>query len=154
MNVSKNFELKEFIDPVTYKQYGGSAIWFLDRRIPIIAQKLRDRLDVPLYVNTWWIPGVEKHFYFQYSGYRPPACPEGASKSQHKFGRAADLKTLFHASISVAEGAEMIRDELRTNYHIYKELGLTTIEHEEYAPTWCHLDCRCTGSDTLFIVKP
>ena len=145
--LTKDFYLAEFIDPETYKQYGQKSIWFIDPRVITIAQKLRDRLGRVLIINTWYVPGGS----FSYSGFRPPGCQVGASKSQHKFGRAIDVKTLD----GDAQGATMIRDEIMLQYtSIYKALGLTTIEDEEFAPTWCHLDVRYTKQNNIFIVRP
>ena len=146
MKLTKNFYLREFIDPETYKQYGNSSIWFLDERVINIAQKLRDRLGSVLYINTWYIPGGS----FLHSGFRPPGCQVGASKSQHKFGRAIDVKTQDYNE----EGANTIRDEIINNFSTYKEIGLTTIEAEEYAPTWCHIDTRWSKEDKLIIITP
>lgn len=145
MKLTKNFYLREFIDPETFKQYGDKSIWFIDPRIANIAQKLRDRLGIALYVNTWHMGGV-----FKYSGFRPPACPVGASKSQHKFGRAIDVKTLENKE----SGADMIRQEIINNFYTYHNLGVTTIESEEFAPTWCHVDLRFNKSKNLLIIKP
>jgi hypothetical protein len=144
VKLTTNFYLKEFIDPETYKQYGERSIWFIDYKVVNIAQRLRERLGVILYINTW--PGGS----FEYSGFRPPGCLVGASKSQHKFGRAIDIKTADNRE----SGAQMIRDEITTHYKTYKDLGLTTIEHEDFAPTWCHLDTRQTKQSNLKIIKP
>jgi hypothetical protein len=146
VKLTNNFYLKEFIDPETYKQYGDSSIWFIDEKIINIAQRLRDRLGVVLYINTWFIPGGS----FAYSGFRPPGCQVGATRSQHCFGRAIDIKTVDNRQ----SGAQMIRDEITTHYKTYKDLGLTTIEHEDFAPTWCHLDTRQTKQKSLKIIKP
>ena len=146
MKISKNFYLEEFIDPETYKQYQEKSIWFIDGRLIEIVQKLRDRLGVVLYVNTWHHEGGS----FSHSGFRPPSCQVGASKSQHKFGRAVDIKTGDFSS----NGADIIRDEIKSNWHTYNSMGLTTIEDAIFAPTWCHLDIRYTKLKTLLIVKP
>ena len=147
MKLTDNFYLREFIDPDTYKMYGNASIWFLDRKIIEIAQKLRERLNVVLYINTWFITGGS----FSLSGFRPPDSQVGATLSQHKFGRAIDIKT----HDDKFNGASMLRKEIKDNYtSIYKALGVTTIEHQDYAPSWCHLDTRYTGEDKLLIIKP
>jgi hypothetical protein len=156
MKLSKNFSLKEFVDADTYKHFGDKSIWFVDERVVRINQKLRERLDLALYINTWWMVDLKPGdpLYFNWSGFRTPQCKEGTKLSQHRLSRASDTKVLWDATLSPAEGAELIRDELKTNFHIYKELGLTTIESAEFAPTWCHLDCRWSQLDSLLIVAP
>lgn len=143
MKLTDNFYLKEFIGPETYKQYGDSAIWFIDFRVVRICQFLRERIGKALTVNNW--PDQ-----YQFSGYRPPSCTIGASKSQHRFGRAADVKILSEKN----NGADKLRDEVIVNFQHYNELGLTTIEAAEFSPTWLHFDCRLTMKETLFIVSP
>ena len=140
--LTTNFRLEEFIDPDTFKKYGESSIWFIDPRIVTLAQSMRDRLGKPCTINSWSGGGQ-----YQYSGFRPPQCSIGAKLSQHRFGRAIDLKVSGMT-------ADEVRDDIIGNFDIYKKAGLTTIEDGAYAPTWCHIDIRDTGLDTLKIVKP
>ena len=142
MKVSTNFYLQEFVDEGTYKQWGDNSIWFVDPRIITLAQFIRERLGKPCTVNNWHGGGK-----FQYSGFRPPPCTVGASLSQHRFGRAIDLKVKDMT-------ADEVRADIIGNYDIYSKAGLTTIEDGEYAPSWCHIDIRTTGMDQLKIVKP
>lgn len=145
MKLTNNFRLAEFIDPETYKQYGEKSIWFIDPKVVAICQKLRERMNKPLTVNNWYDGGD-----YSLSGFRPAGTSVGASKSQHKFGRAADVKMLGEPD----NGAFLLRDEITFNFEMYRELGLTTIEDETFAPTWCHFDIRWTKQETLFIMKP
>jgi len=140
--LTTNFRLEEFIDPDTFKKYGEQSIWFIDPRIVNLAQFIRERLGKPCTINNWYSGGQ-----YQYSGFRPPACTIGASLSQHRFGRAIDLKVS-------GMSADEVRDDIINNYDVYRKVGLTTIEDGAYAPTWCHIDIRDTKLDTLKIVKP
>ena len=45
MQLTKNFSLVEFIDPAIYKEFGDKSIRFLDSRIPLIAQEVKDILS-------------------------------------------------------------------------------------------------------------
>jgi len=65
--------------------------------------------------------------------------------SQHRFGRAIDLKVK-------GMKADEVREDIIQNFDIYKKVGLTTIEDGAFAPTWCHIDIRDT--EGLLIVKP
>lgn len=141
MKVSTNFYLQEFIDPDTYKRFGNSSIWFIDRKIINLAQFIRERLGKPCTINNWSSGGK-----YQYSGFDPPGgFRKATSLSQHRFGRAMDLKV---KGISPDE----VREELITNFEIYERFGLGAIEDGAFAPTWCHIDVR--ESKELLIVKP
>ena len=141
--LTTNFRLEEFIDPGTFKKYGESSIWFIDSRIVTLAQFMRERLGKPCTINNWHGGGQ-----YQYSGFDPPGgYRKATSLSQHRFGRAMDLKVSGMT-------ADEVRDDIIGNFDIYRKVGLTTIEDGDYAPTWCHIDIRETGLDTLKIVKP
>lgn len=140
MKLTNNFSLQEFIDPDTYKRFGSSSVWFIDPKIVTLAQFIRERLGKPCTINNWASGGS-----YQYSGFRPPKCSVGASMSQHRFGRAIDLKVK-------GMKADEVREDIIKNFDIYKKAGLTTIEDGAYAPTWCHIDIRDT--EGLLIVKP
>ena len=142
MKVSANFNLKEFIDPETYKRFGDSSIWFIDNRIITLAQFIRERLNKPCTINNWSNGGQ-----YQYSGFRPPECTIGAKLSQHRFGRGIDLKCKGMT-------ADEVREDIIKNFDIYNKIGLTTIEDGKFAPTWCHIDIRETNQEELKIVKP
>ena len=140
MKVSKNFWLTEFIPPEIYEMSAGNSLWFIDQRIITIAQYIRDRFKSPVTINNWFSGG-----HYRYSGYRDPLADVGVMFSQHKFGRAIDAKV---------DGfePEEIRTDIITHWPDYQAVGLTTIEAD--TPTWTHLDCRNTGLDKLYIVKP
>ena len=141
MKVSANFYLQEFIDPDTYKRFGSSSIWFIDKKIINLAQFIRERLGKPCTVNNWHSGSNRKH-----AGFDPPGgWRKATSLSQHRFGRAMDLKVKDVT-------ADELREELKNNYSIYKRLGLGAIEDGAFAPTWCHIDVRET--EELLIVKP
>jgi hypothetical protein len=140
LKLTSNFSLQEFIDPDTYKRFGTSSVWFIDPKIVTLAQFIRERLGKPCTINNWSSGGQ-----YQYSGFRPPKCSVGASMSQHRFGRAIDLKVK-------GMKADEVREDIIQNFDIYKKVGLTTIEDGAFAPTWCHIDIRDT--EGLLIVKP
>tara|TARA_R110002020_G_scaffold102076_1_gene239952 strand:+ start:1719 stop:2150 length:432 start_codon:yes stop_codon:yes gene_type:complete len=143
LKVSGNFYLQEFIDPGTYSRFGDSSIWFIDPRLVTLAQFMRERLGKPCTINNWNTGGQ-----YQFSGFRPPDCSTGAALSQHRFGRAIDLKVKDMT-------ADEVREDIINSWEIYKKsTALTTIEDGDYAPTWCHIDIRDTGMEELKIVKP
>ena len=151
MNLTPNFIVQEFMFPTRYRQYGDSSIIFLDQRLVMVTQAIRDHFGVPVTVNNWHsseyykVNGVliktpPKDVIYTESGLRPFNTPTGASKSDHKYGRAADLKVLgIHP--------EEVRQFLRNNFSEYSKMGLTAIEKN--TPTWVHISVRFTGVDYL-----
>jgi hypothetical protein len=81
----KYFELYELVDKATYERMGEAAWGLFNPEILIALDDLREFLDTPLTVNTWYKGGDK-----QYRGYRSPECTEGATKSQHRLGNAFD----------------------------------------------------------------
>lgn len=135
MLVSKNFQLKEFIHPGIYALWGDFSIRFIDNRLIDLVQVIRDRFGVPFVIN-----GMFRGALFTESGLRSFGTKTGAGMSQHKFGRAVDLKC---SAISPDE----IRSEIRKNYEFFRSYGLTAIEVD--TPTWVHISTENTGSGAL-----
>lgn len=135
MKVSKDFELREFVDPVTYMIRGEKSIELVDNRLITLTQFFRDYFGVPTTVNNWHLGGQ-----YNESGLRTWLTKTGAKYSQHKYGRAADLKLQ-------GLDPEEVRQEIRRNWPKFKTVGLTTIEKD--TPTWNHISVQYTGLETL-----
>lgn len=60
MKVSNNFVIQEFIPPQIYSMFGGGerCLWYIDRRIILATQLLRDILGSPLTANNWHTTGL------------------------------------------------------------------------------------------------
>jgi len=142
IKVSDNFFLDEFIDPITYRDFGAQSIWFIDKRIIMIAQKLRELGNNPIIINNWLIGGS-----FKASGFRRPSSRIGAYLSQHKFGRAIDVKVK-------GKTPEEVLEIINQHWSVFKALGLSTVEDISFTTTWNHLDIRQTNMEDLLIVKP
>ena len=138
MKVSKNFELGEFVDPGTWQIRGEKSLELLDNRLISLAQFFHDYFQVAITINNWQSGGQYKD-----SGLRTWLSKTGATYSQHKYGRAADLKL-------TGLDPEAVRAEIRKNWDKFKAAGLTTIEKD--TPTWVHIDVRNTGIDNLLEV--
>jgi hypothetical protein len=136
--LTKNFIIQEFVTPEIYKRFGENSIWFVDKRIINVAQYLRETLNVPATINNWHTGGQYKE-----SCLRDFQTSTGAKFSQHKYGRAADIK---FSGVKPEE----VRDYIRKNFAVLLAMGLTTIEKD--TPTWVHIDCRNTGIKTLLEV--
>lgn len=142
MQLTKNFILQEFIYPEIYQQWGDRAIWFIDYRIVNIMQYLRTKIGKSITVNNWHVSGSYKE-----SGLRAFDTPTGGKLSQHKFGRAVDLKVEGLFPFEVLEF-------IQKRYRDFSALGLTAVEDTAYTPMWLHLDCRNWNDTILHIVKP
>lgn len=137
--VSKHFILQELVPKEIYEYLGDNSLWLIDKRLWTLIDFIRDYFAVPITINNWDSGGK-----FNESGFRLSNSKTGAALSQHKFGRAADLK---FEGLTNYDG---IRDVIIQNYPKFKEAGLTTIEAG--TETWLHVDIRNTNSDELLIV--
>lgn len=139
MKVSEDFILQEFVDPETYKRFGDKSIWFIDPKIIDIAQLIRNLTHKPVTINNWEWGGVYKE-----SGLRSLTTTTGAKYSQHKYGRAIDIKV---EGMSVQEVYNIIMQ----NIEIFRAVGLTTIEDIDKTPTWLHLDVRFNNNELQIV---
>ena len=137
--LTENFVIQEFVPPEVYKIFGVNSIWFIDFKVVSIAQWLRDYHNSPVTINNWHVGGKYTESGFRYN------TSLGASFSQHKYGRAIDVK------IKDVE-PNQIRDSIVDNFEELRDLGLTTIEAG--TKTWVHLDVRFTDKKELFVVWP
>ena len=143
--ISQYFSIEEFVPPEIFKSYRENSIWFIDSRVVEGANLLRSLLG-PITINNWHTGGKYKE-----SGLRAMWSTTGAAMSQHKFGRAIDIKVDTMKSKDVFK---FILDSWVSN-SVCK--FFTTLEDVEYTKTWVHLDCRNIGGDTKntpLIVKP
>lgn len=140
--VSKYFDIRELVPQSVFKAYGDDSIWFIDPRLVKVLDAIRGHFKAPVTINNWHTGGT-----YQNRGYRLPNTTVGASLSQHKFGRAADINIKGYTPQSIYK-------EILANETLFLCLGLTTLEDIEMTPTWNHLDVRNTGLDRILIVKP
>lgn len=141
MKLCKNFWLHEFIPPEIYEMSLRNSTLFIDQRLVKLVQFIRDRFNKPITINDWMDGGT-----FINSGYRSLLCEVGAHFSQHKFGRATDLKI---DGVSPEEA----RRDIIANWNLFKEkTALTTLEAK--TPTWLHVDVRFTNMEHLLIINP
>lgn len=142
MQIRPDFDLREFVPPAVWDQFGPASRWFLDPRMLDLAQFYRDFFEAPVTVNTWaWDRRFEER------GFRLPDTNTGARLSQHKFGRAFDCNV---------EGLtpDAVRSRIIDNEALFMEKGLTTLESGDIAKTWVHSDIRKTNQDSILIVTP
>lgn len=145
---SPYFDLREFVDRRTFELLGKKAAWCVDPKIVAVCDLLREKVGMPVKINTWHYAKKGQKSYVD-SGFRARWSTVGAVFSQHRMGRAADVKidgmTPTQAQILIlANKAEFIA------------AGITAMEDVKYTPTWNHLDCRprLEGQDEILIVRP
>jgi len=136
------FEIVEFIPPVIWNKFGDKSIWFMDRRIFLLADFIRSRFGKPMTINNWNAGGT-----FSLRGFRPPDTTTGGALSQHKFGRAIDF------NIEGSTPQEIYKD-IVDNFDIYSKAGLTTVEDIAFTTGWNHVDIRIHNENKLLIIKP
>jgi len=146
MKLSKNFWLSEFVPPDIYHQYGDRAQWFISSINVMIMQGLRDYFGKLITINNWHGGGSR-----QYSGFRPPSCPIGATLSQHRLGNAVDFLVADMAPQEVREAIIKHRGD-GTHSISFAARQITAMELN--TNTWTHIDTRYTGQDELLTFNP
>ena len=122
-----------------------TAYKFIDERVMISADQIRDFFGTPCYSNTyheslsdiWEILGKRTD-----SGYRPPYCHTGAANSTHKYGRGLDNIVL---GIHPAEVIKTI---------IKNQERFPLITRIENIKTHLHFDVRCCFHHGIYLFNP
>lgn len=143
----KHFKLAELVDPWFISQHSESEVWdLLDENALRAIDSLRERFG-PLRING--------NGYTE-SGLRRPDTKTGGKFSQHKYGRAFDLKPL-QKGVTV----RMMYDWIITNQSEAYAIGIRRVEDYAYTSRgsvpWLHLDSKDTGKEwvnKIQIVKP
>jgi len=135
----KNFDLQELVPKAIWEERGEKSLWLLDQNMLKMIDGIREFFGKPVMINNWHTGGE-----FQYRGYRPPDCKEGAKYSQHKFGRAADMDIKDYTAAE-ARG-EIIKNQ--------KSPFLSWITVLEDDVTWVHADCRNIKTNEIILIKP
>ena len=130
------FAAHEVLPPSIYNKWGDKGLMFMDERILMQADILRENYG-PMTINNYGFGGER-----EWSGLRTPDSPYYSPTSQHSFGRAIDC--LFR-DIPAVE----VREHLMANpaNPIFK--FITCVEDDV---SWLHIDCRNTQK--LKVVRP
>ena len=133
MYTPKHFAVHELVPQDVYNKWGDKSLMFLDDRILMNADTLRDRYG-RITINNWYWGGDR-----QWSGLRTEGCSYGSQYSQHRFGRALD-----HVFIEVT--AEEVRQDVLKNPDLFP-----FITSMELNTSWAHFDCRnCKRIKTFY----
>lgn len=149
--ITKNFYITEFVSHKVFKQFGEKSHWFVDRRTVELAQFTRDFFGKSMTINNWWDADDSEQDALpserQYSGFREPSCTIGGTMSQHRWGRAIDIRISGMTPREVYTAILSAKEK-------FMAAGLTTLEDIRDTPTWNHLDIRYTGKREILIVRP
>lgn len=133
-----HFDVKELVSESVYNRFGQDALMLLRPELLMTLDKIRERYNKSVTVNTWSFGGK---LYFR--GYRPFDCTVGARYSQHRLGNAADFDV---------DG--MTADEVRADIIKYPNaIHFANITCIEANVNWVHIDCR-NIKDRIRIVYP
>jgi len=125
----KNFKIVELVDPEVHKQFGDMAWLFLDEKALKTLDLLRDTFG-PATVNNWHTGGK-----FKDSGLRSLNSTTGAQFSQHRFGRAFDMK---FKDVLASDARTMIKSD-----ELFWKTRISRIENDV---NWLHFDlANCEG---------
>ena len=150
MNRPRYFTIHELADPAIIAERGENGTWvLLDHNILRAADWLRERFG-PISIN-----GLYKGVLFTESGLRRANTTTGAKFSQHKSGKALDLK--FH---NIEEGD--VYGFIMANQEQAYRMGIRRVENIAFTGRvggggWLHIDCKETGAamvNRIQVVKP
>ena len=136
--ITKNFYIYELVPENIYDRFEDGSIRFLDEEAVRMLQFIRDYFGKPFIVNNW-IKGGHR----QYSGFRPPDCPEGAELSSHKLGKAFDFLPLGVPS-------QKIIDKILSDNEFFVN-GVRAIETGTNG--WVHVSAQWTNKSEIVVYK-
>lgn len=125
MYVCKHFRIHELVPKTIYDQWGSRAWEFLDSRLLLTLDSLRDYFG-PITVNDYMYGGKR-----EWSGLRTIESPYFSATSQHSFGRAADM-------LIKGWQAEAAREEILR----HRDKKFPYINGMELNVSWVHIDIR------------
>lgn len=125
---SPYFDVREFVHPKVFAIFGKQSQMFVDPKAVRIADVVRETFGACT-INDYMFGGKRVA-----SGFRAIWEKTGGEYSQHRAGRAIDIRTRL-----VTE-KEMFA-KIMQNWKPFYEAGLTRIENVEVTIGWLHLDC-------------
>lgn len=140
---SKYFKIQELVSKQVYEKYGESAWRFIDEKLIITLDQIREFFGKPIMVNSYG-RGLEQR------GLRTNMDDIVVNKtkkgviyvSQHGLGKGADLNVI---GLSPQTTFKMIVKNQDKFPHLKR------IENIKLTPTWVHIDVANTGKDKLVI---
>ena len=134
---SRYFKIVEYVPPEVFKQFGEEAWWFVNPRLVMMDDMLREYFGVPVIINNWWSKNGKTGGNRVASGFRPASCTVGAALSQHRLGNASDK--LFKGLDQLKVQKEIISKPNLFPYITAIEVGVN----------WVHTDVRNSFSTEI-----
>lgn len=125
------FRPYEFVPKSVHDYFGVRSINFMDERILMVADQIRDYFARPVYINIYE-SGLENR------GWRFPFSSTGSKLSTHKYGWAID----FNVEDTSAQDVYM---EIITHEEDFFQMGVKRVEKVQFTPTWTHIDVMETN---------
>ena len=137
---SEYFKIQELVSKNVYNKYGESAWRFIDEKLILSIDAIREYFNQPVTINNWMWGGN-----LQQRGLRANKDDIVSGKkdyyiSQHCLGKAVDLNI---RDFSIKE----IYDSILQNKDKFPYI--TRIENIKNTPTWIHIDVANTESDSI-----
>jgi len=136
----KHFCVKEFVPKHVYSMLGEHAIHLMYTPLLRDLDSIRTHINKPITINDWAFGGE-----LNYSGFRPIDCHVGAELSQHKIGKAVDIRVEGYTPDDLAD--YIIKYQSRYP-------SIRRIENPEFTPSWTHIDCKPTHRDDIHVFTP
>lgn len=153
MQLNKYFIAQEFICEEEYDKLMllpenmrlNAFFKLVDKRIINAVLYIRNKLGLPVEVNTWHKGGDK-----QWRGHRTEKCDIGAEFSMHKKTpcQAVDFRVKGMADDDVKKFIIEHQKELYA-------LGIRRMEHKDDAPTWQHIDTKAVRNykDKIYVFR-
>lgn len=178
--ISKNYPVQAFVPKEIYTAYGEKAAQFVSDNIVKLFEfkhtffnqyfkSLDSNVEsVQVVCNNYYDPELIKTLgnTFNWRGLRTYAYIKSqlekgvktAQLSQHIGGstNAGDYNVIitFKGGKKLVKNSSEIFDIIIKHSAQFMEAGLTTLEDKAMTPGWTHADCRFTGLNQIYIVKP
>lgn len=178
--ISKNYPVQAFVPKEVYAVYGDRSSQFVSDNIvkafefmhtffnqyfkgldsnvesvQIVCNNWYDAELIKTLANTFNNRGLRTYDYI-YSQIQKGI--KTAHLSQHIGGstNAGDFNVIitFKGGKKLVKNSGEIHDIIMKNQAQFLEAGITTLEDKAMTPGWTHCDCRFTGLQTIYIVKP
>ena len=129
----KYFQLKELVPKNIYAKFGDTAWQFLDKRVIMNIDYIREKIGKPVLVNYGTL---------NYRGYDDGGYRKYGSNSQHRHGRAIDFDV-------IGMSPQQVRDWIVKNHKDFPEPNIWL----EDDVTWVHMDVRYSDISGVYLFK-
>jgi len=173
MGKAKHFDVREFVPKDVYDRFGEQSWQFVSDNIVKLFDFVYDFFTdyykakdltvdhVSVLINNWHLGGQFEHRGLRTVGYINSQVAQGiktAMLSQHVGGstNASDFNIIiaYKSGRRLTVNSDEVWNVIFEHQKEFMAAGLTTLEDKSITKGWTHADCRFTGTDSLYIVKP